>query len=160
VSNSFGAVLNDQLTLAQVHRVRRDLVYGTPAYDSYLEHKALTAIQQHPLVMLHAIARRLIVTTIDLHTLGWPYGIIEVLVFVVAVISAVATRRRFGPQHLLLLAVPVATILPYLALHVEPRYILPAVFVYLIWAALGADLVLARRFGHIERSGARPTVAA
>jgi hypothetical protein len=29
-------------------------------------------------------------------------------------------------------------------LHVEPRYILPGSFVYLIWAALGADLIWER----------------
>jgi 4-amino-4-deoxy-L-arabinose transferase-like glycosyltransferase len=144
VHNNFGAVLNDQTTLAQVHTVRPGLVYGTPAYDSYLEQKALTAIKDHPFVMLHAVARRVLVTTIDLHTLAWPSGIGEVLIFLLAVSVAVATRHRYPRQHLVLVAVPVATILPYLVLHVEARYILPAVFVYLIWVALGLDLALER----------------
>jgi 4-amino-4-deoxy-L-arabinose transferase-like glycosyltransferase len=154
VNNGFGAVLNDQVTLAQVHKLRPDLVYGTPGYDSYLEHKALTAIRQHPTVMLHAIARRAVVTTVDLHTLGWPWGLLEVLLFVLAVLVAVFTRHRFASQHLLLLAVPVATILPYLLLHVEPRYVLPASFVYLIWAGLGVDLAVAGELRHAPRSAA------
>ena len=125
VHNNFGAVLNDQATLTQVHAVRPGLVHGTPAYDSYLEQKALTAIKDHPLVMLHVVARRVLVTTIDLHTLAWPWGLGEALVVLLAVSVAVATRHRYARQHLVLVAVPVATILPYLVLHVEARYMLP-----------------------------------
>lgn len=155
VNNGFGAVLDDQVTLTQVHEARPDLVYGTPAYDSYLEHKAITAIRQHPGVMLHAVARRLWVTTVDLHTLGWPWGLLEIALFVFAVLVAILTRRRYARQHLLLLAVPVATILPYLALHVEARYILPASFVYLIWVGLGVDLALGRSFLRSRRPAGR-----
>jgi O-antigen/teichoic acid export membrane protein len=140
VHNDFGAVLNDQVTLVQVHHVRPDLSYGTPAYDSYLEHKALTAIRAHPGVFLHAVARRLVVTTVDLRTIGGPAGFLEPILFVLAVYVAIRTRRRYGRQSLMLAAVPVATTLPYLLLHVEGRYVLPASFVYLIWAGLGADL--------------------
>ena len=75
VHNNFGAVLDDQVTLNQVHAVRPDLVYGSPAYDSYLEHKAVTAIREHPGVMLHAVARRVAITTFGLHTLPGALGI-------------------------------------------------------------------------------------
>jgi 4-amino-4-deoxy-L-arabinose transferase-like glycosyltransferase len=145
VSNNFGAVLSDQITEEQVHSVRPQLAYATPAYDSYLKHRAVVAIREHPGVFAHAVARRLLVTTIALHTLGGPLIPLEPLLFVLGVLTAVLTWRRFARQHLLLAAVPVATILPYLLLHVEARYILPASFVYLIWTALGLDLLLARR---------------
>jgi O-antigen/teichoic acid export membrane protein len=144
VHNNFGAILDDQVTLQQVHRVHPGLVYGTPAYDAYLEHKAISAIENHPLVMLHAIARRILVTTVDLNTLGGSLGILEPLLFIFAVFVAVITRRRYRDQHALLAAVPIATILPYLLLHVEGRYVLPASFVYLIWAGLGVDLAYER----------------
>ena len=145
VPNSFGAVLNDQITEEQVHRARPQLVYGTPAYDSYLQHKALKAIGEHPGVFVHAVARRLLVTTVDLHTLGGLLSIVEPLLFILGLLAAMLTRRRFPREHMMLAAVPAATILPYLLLHVEGRYILPASFVYLIWAALGLDLLLERR---------------
>ena len=144
VHNNFGAVLDDQVTLNQVHAVRPDLVYGSPAYDSYLEHKAVTAIREHPGVMLHAVARRVAITTFGLHTLPGALGILEPILFVLAVLIAVLTRHRFGRENLLLAAVPIATILPYLLLHVEGRYVLPASFVYLIWVGLGVDLAYER----------------
>jgi 4-amino-4-deoxy-L-arabinose transferase-like glycosyltransferase len=145
VHNGFGAVLNDQITAQQVHRVRPQLVYGTPAYDSYLEHKAIVAIGDHPGVFAHAVLRRILVSTIDLHSLGGPLIVVEPLLFVLGILAAALTWRRRRREHVLLAAVPVATILPYLFLHVEARYILPASFVYLIWAALGLDLLLERR---------------
>jgi O-antigen ligase len=52
------------------------------------------------------------------------------------------TWRRFWRRHLLLVAIPVATIVPYLFLHVEPRYVLPASFVYMILFGVGADSAL------------------
>ena len=127
VHNNFGAVLDDQVTLNQVHAVRPDLVYGSPAYDSYLEHKAVTAIREHPGVMLHAVARRVAITTFGLHTLPGALGILEPTPAVLAALIAVLTRHRFGREGLLLAAVPIATILPYLLLHVEGRLRAPGV---------------------------------
>ena len=83
--------------------------------------------------------------TVGLHNLALPLGVFEPLLFVLAVLAAIWTRRRFGESHLLLASVVVATLAPYLLLHVEPRYVLPASFVYLIWLALGIDLIAERR---------------
>jgi hypothetical protein len=142
--NDFGAKLDDQATARQVALRRPDLRYGTPAYDAYLQHWALTAIRDHPFFFARVMAHRMFDSTVWLRNLQWPYGIVEPLLFIFAVAVVIVTRRRFLRQHLLLAAVPIATLAPYLVLHVEPRYILPGSFVYLIWAALGADLVWER----------------
>ena len=144
----------DSVRLRAAQRAELDLRYGSPQYDSYLEHKARVAIEEHPGVFVEALARRLLVTTVDLHTLGGLAVILEPLLFILGVLVAVLTRRRFARQHLMLAAVPVATILPYLLLHVEARYILPASWVYLVWVALGVDLLLERRHAALERVAA------
>jgi 4-amino-4-deoxy-L-arabinose transferase-like glycosyltransferase len=145
VGNSFGAMLDDQATARQVARVRPDLVYGTPAYDSYLEDRATSAIVDHPDHFARVVARRAFVTTVGLHTVALPFGLFEPILFLLAVAAAIWTRRRFAEPHVLLASVVVATIAPYLVLHVEPRYVLPASFVYLIWLAVGIDLLAERR---------------
>jgi 4-amino-4-deoxy-L-arabinose transferase-like glycosyltransferase len=145
VDNDFGAVLDDQVTERQVHREDPSLVYGTPAYDDHLREKAIDAIADHPGHATKVVVRRAFVTTIGLHNLDLPLGFAEPLLFVLAIAVAIATWRRFPRENAFLAAVPIATLLPYLALHVEPRYMLPASFVYLIWLALGIDLLLERR---------------
>ncbi len=145
IHNDFGALLDDQATARQVAREDPSLVYGTPEYDDHLREKAIDAIGDHPGHFAKVVARRAFVTTVGLHSLSLPVGILEPLLFLVAVAIAVATWRRYSRQHTFLAAVPVATGLPYLVLHVEPRYMLPASFVYLIWVGLGIDLLLARR---------------
>ena len=145
IHNDFGALLDDRATARQVAREEPDLVYGTPEYDDYLRDKATDAIADHPGHFAEVVARRAFVTTVGLHNLSLPAGILEPLLFLLAVFVAVLTRRRYARQHLFLAAVPIATVLPYLVLHVEPRYVLPASFVYLLWVALGIDLALERR---------------
>ncbi len=145
VDNDFGAVLDDQVTARQVHREDPSLVYGTPEYDDHLREKAVDAIQEEPGHFAKVVARRAVVTTVALHNVALPVGLLEPLLFLLAVGVAIATWKRFPREHAFLAAVVVATLLPYLALHVEPRYMLPASFVYLIWVALGADLLLERR---------------
>jgi hypothetical protein len=145
VHNDFGAVLDDGLTAQQVARVRPDLHYGTPAYDAYLEDQATSAIADHPDHFARVVARRAFITTIGLRNLAMPFGIVEPILFVLAVAAAIWTRRRFAESHVLLASVIAATIAPYLVLHVEPRYVLPASFVYLIWLAVGIDLLAERR---------------
>lgn len=142
VQNDFGATLDDQVTAAQVKQEDPKLVYGTPQYDDHLKTKAEDAIRDHPGHFAKVVARRAVLTTVGLRNLDFP---LEPILFVLAVGVAIITRRRFAQQHLLLAAIPIATALPYLVLHVEPRYMLPASFVYLIWVALGADLLLERR---------------
>jgi len=72
----------------------------------------------------------------------------EPLLFLAAILTAILTaaltRRQWWRRHLFLLGVPAATIAPYLVLHVEPRYILPGSFAYIILFGLGADLLVGR----------------
>lgn len=145
VDNDFGAVLDDQVTERQVAREEPELVYGTPEYDDHLRDKAIDAIEDHPGHFAQVVVRRAVVTTVALHNLSLPAGLAEPLLFLLAIGVAIVTWRRFPRQHAFLAAIPVATLLPYLLLHVEPRYMLPASFVYLIWASLGLDLLLERR---------------
>ncbi len=179
VPNTFGARLDDAGTFQQVHAVRPDLVYGTPAYDSFLESWAIRAIRNHPGFYIKLMAKRFIDSTALLRNTEWAgtvlspaqsgLGLIsyirhrptnflafllEPLLFAAAIATVIATRRRFGRSHLLLISVVVATLFPYLFLHVEPRYILPASFAYLIWTALGIDLLTERlRRGAARESG-------
>ena len=73
-------------------------------------------------------------------------GVAEPLLFMIALLTAALTWRRHWRRHLLLVVVVFATIAPYIVLHVEPRFALPASFAYMILAGLGADLVLSKRF--------------
>jgi hypothetical protein len=175
VHNDFGAVLSDNLTFQQVHRVRPDLVYGTPAYDSYLQHKAVQAIEHHPTVYLEAVALRIATTT--LITFNWGatsplsyrsatgsgplayaldrpfdllYGLFEPAVFVLAMIALVLTWRGRGREHALLIAALLATLVPYWLIHVESRYVVPAMLTYIIWIALGLDMILERLFARLR----------
>lgn len=167
--NNFGAVLDDGATYKQVHDVRPDLVYGTPAYDAFLESWGIRAVRNHPGFYVKLMGKRLIDSTALLRNTDWAgnvlspgqsglslgsyirhrFGnflaiVLEPFLFLVSVITIVLTRRRYGREHLLLIALVIATLFPYLFLHLEPRYILPASFAYLIWTALGIDRLIAR----------------
>lgn len=131
--NGYGAVLSDTVTANQVHRARPRLVYGSPAYDAYLQTKALDVIEAHPGFEARLIIHRLFEATFGFAGL-----------FLISLAVAIATRRRFGYGHRVLAAVIVATTAPYLLLHLESRYELPAVFAYLIWTGLGVELLAAR----------------
>jgi 4-amino-4-deoxy-L-arabinose transferase-like glycosyltransferase len=148
IHNDFGARLDDAGTFGQVHAVHPQLVYGTPAYDSLLASWARHAIHEHPFFYLELIGKRLVDSTVLLQNTEWGGGtfakVLEPLLFVLSVLTILATRRRYGRSHLILAAVVVATMLPYLFLHLEARYILPASFAYLLWTSLGADLLLER----------------
>jgi hypothetical protein len=56
----------------------------------------------------------------------------------------VLSARRYLRQHLFLFAIFLGTVVPYLILHLESRYVLPASFIYLCLVGLGADLLLER----------------
>lgn len=146
--NSFGARLDDAGTFAQVHAVRPDLVYGTPAYDSFLATWARHAIRLHPGFYAKLVGKRLIDSTVLVQNTDWGGGVLakllEPLLFVVSLVTIIATWRRYGRGHRILFAVVAATLLPYLFLHLEARYVLPASFAYLLWTALGIDLLMGR----------------
>jgi 4-amino-4-deoxy-L-arabinose transferase-like glycosyltransferase len=160
--NNFGAVLDDTATYRQVHTVRPDLVYGSPAYDSFLETKAIRAIRTRPGFYLKLVGSRIAKATLLLHNDEWTrprvpveVGLAKILepgLFVFSILVLVLTRRRFGRSHAVLAAIIAATIVPYVLLHLEPRYVLPASFAYLIWTALGVDLLAERLASRSIRS--------
>ena len=160
LSNNFGAKLDDLATFEQVHAVRPSLVYGSPAYDSFLMSWGTRAVRQHPGFYLRLVATRLVKSTVLLQNTDWtgttpaptPTGALEPILFVISFFTVVVTRRRFGRSHAILVAVVVATILPYLFLHFEPRYVLPASFAYLLWTGLAIDLSIARLQRRMSKS--------
>jgi 4-amino-4-deoxy-L-arabinose transferase-like glycosyltransferase len=164
IKNNFGAILDDRITYNQVHAVRPELQSGTLAYDSYLQEKAVVAIREHPGHETLVVLRRIVLATFGITSLIpsatlKSLSYLEAFLFLFAIMIAMATRRRFPHQHLLLVAVLVGTMMPYVALHLEVRYMFPAYFAYLLWASLGVDLVLERLRGsdifHLPRSWAR-----
>jgi 4-amino-4-deoxy-L-arabinose transferase-like glycosyltransferase len=165
--NTFGAKLDDGATFAQVHAVRPGLVYGSPAYDSFLLSWGTRAIREHPEFYARLVGDRLLNSTVRLHNTDWTNSspapslasALEPLLFVISLLTVLATRRRFGRSHAILAAVIVATILPYLFLHFEPRYVLPASFAYLLLTALAIDLVAEPLLGRLSRRGGRASAA-
>jgi 4-amino-4-deoxy-L-arabinose transferase-like glycosyltransferase len=156
--NNFGAVLDDAATSRQVRHEQPNLQYGTPAYDDYLLTKAKRAIEHHPGFYAKVVARRIALSTVFLRNRNWigrrelwvegvAANVAEPLLFVLAVATAALTWRKYWQRHLLLLAVPLAVIAPYVVLHFEPRYVLPASFVYMILVGFGADQLLVRKGG-------------
>jgi 4-amino-4-deoxy-L-arabinose transferase-like glycosyltransferase len=168
--NSFGAKNSDYTTYQEVHRVRPDLHYQSPAFDAYLQHKAVRTIEQRPLFYLKLVARRAALATIwtfntewmhggstspSAYGHGWlsfalhrPFNLLEVmlqpLVFLLAMLALAFTWSRRARAHAILIATTLAVIVPYVLLYLEFRYVLPAAFAYFIWIGLGADLLLAR----------------
>jgi 4-amino-4-deoxy-L-arabinose transferase-like glycosyltransferase len=159
--NDFGALLDDQATERQVLAQHPDLRYGTPEFDAVLREWATDAIKDHPGFYAELVARRAVNSTLLLRNTEWAGDVpalsaagpvdlavlaLEPLVFLLGLLGVALTwaRRR---RHLVGAAVIAATIAPYLLLHQEPRYILPASFVYLVWIGVLADRLLARRAG-------------
>ena len=64
------------------------------------------------------------------------------------------TWRNRKEQHVFLIVLVLAVLLPYVAVHVESRYLLPAVPAYFIWIGLGADR-LVQRVEHRSHRAAR-----
>ncbi len=167
--NSFGAVLNDDVTFEQVHRERPKLAYATPAYDSYLRHKAVRAIAADPGYYLGLLGRRVVSAAIPLGQRGRlerakaaldPAGDRPVtglvrrgpelatallaaaagpLLLTLAVIGLASTWRHSRREHALLLAVAGATFAVPVLLLVEWRYVAPATFVYLVLGGVALD---------------------
>jgi 4-amino-4-deoxy-L-arabinose transferase-like glycosyltransferase len=177
IHNNFGALNDDSATYTQVHRVRPDLVSESPEYDSYLGAKAVHAIKGHPLFYAKVVARRMLISTVAMYSSVWMYhggespfryhsrtgrsllsyvinrpayllqSVFEPAIFMFAMLALVFTWRGRAREHTLLVAIVFTVLIPYWILHFEARYALPAAPVYLIWIALGADL-LAERVTH------------
>jgi Dolichyl-phosphate-mannose-protein mannosyltransferase len=174
IHNNFGAHEADQATIAQVHRVHPNFLAESPEFDAYLGHLAVPAIEHHPLFYLRVVARRVVLSTVALYDSAWmlagaespvayrartgggllsyvvhrPLDLLqsglESAVFILAMLALALTWRGRAYQHTLLLGVLLSALAPYWILHVEARYVLPAAFLYLMWIALGADLLYER----------------
>jgi hypothetical protein len=171
IHNNFGALQDDLAAYAQVHRVRPDLIFASPAYDEYLQQRALHAIVGHPLFYARILGRRVVLSTVALYESAWMYqtgespfryrtrtgkglfsyvlhrplelleSAYEPALFMLAMLVLLLTWRRWWREHLLLIAAALSALLPYWLLHFEARYALPTLPLYLVWIALGADLL-------------------
>lgn len=187
--NNFGALLDDAATAQQIHRVRPDLEYNSPAYDEYLRSRALHVIARHPLYYAELVANRVLLSTVALYESAWMYhggespvlyrtrtgrgllsyvvrrplplleSLFEPALFAFAMLALACTWRRYRRRHLLLLATALSAMIPYWLLHLEARYVLPVLPVYLILIALGIDLLAARGL-RPARARQRPLAAA
>ncbi len=184
--NNFGATfggLGTTETERIVRRERPDLVVESPAWDNFLLHKAIKAIEGHLLFYGRLLLYRTAQATVWSSYAFWmhrgavapweyrggllaylverPFNVLEDMlepaVFLLGMLSLGLTWRRWRKAHIVLLTVVLATIVPYIPLLIEHRYILPAAFAYLIWIALGADLLVER--WHTGRKRAISVVA-
>lgn len=170
ISNNFGGDYSEGPLEAKIHRLRPDLMPESPAWDAYVKPFFIEAVEQHPLFYLEVLAHRVALATVLVHENLWmrrgagsvvgyrggllayvadhPFGTLKYalqpLVFVLAMLGLVFTWRRWRKQNAILVAVVLTVLVPYLAMHVEERYLLPAFFAYFIWIGLGADLLVER----------------
>jgi Dolichyl-phosphate-mannose-protein mannosyltransferase len=162
--NDFGGKFTPQEIEAMVHKARPSLRLESPAWDAYLKPYAVKAIEQHPFFYLETLVHRVgLATVLPDETLGADSGVIygagggvahrifvildygmQPAVFVLALLCLAGTWRRSRRENMMLLAVVLSVLLPYIAIHVEARYLLPAAFAYLIWIGQGVDLLLVR----------------
>jgi 4-amino-4-deoxy-L-arabinose transferase-like glycosyltransferase len=170
VPNNFGAVLSDEKTYEHFHRTNPNIRADSPAFFSLLTHLAVKAIENHPLFYLKLLARRTALATVWARGILWmhggtvspfayghgilsyivnrPFNLLQMLLspitFVLGILCLGFTWRRWRQEHIILIATILIVIIPYILTFLEFRYILPAVFTYLIWIGLGADLLLER----------------
>jgi 4-amino-4-deoxy-L-arabinose transferase-like glycosyltransferase len=180
--NDFGASLKTSVTKEEVRRVRPDLRFESPAWDAYLEPWVVHAIEHHPLFYLKTLAYRVAIATVWAHDQLWMHRgsppvftykggllaliferplavaqyMLQPLAFLLAMLALGFTWRGRRAHHLILIATVLAVLVPYIAISVESRYLLPAAFAYFIWIGLGADLLMQ---GIQARSASVPTAA-
>lgn len=189
IHNDYGVNGNEAVIWEEVHKERPNLIYDTPEYDDYLREKALHLIERHPLYYTGLVARRVFLSTVGEYESGWmhangespflyrtrtghglasyvinrPFNLLEdalqPLVFVIAMLALIFTWRGRRREHAFLIAVVVATLVPYWIIHSETRYVLPASLAYIIWIAVGADVLAERVSARVRSRSARvPTI--
>jgi 4-amino-4-deoxy-L-arabinose transferase-like glycosyltransferase len=72
---------------------------------------------------------------------------IQPIAFLGAMLTLALTWRRWRRQHVLLLAVLLSALVPYIIVNLEPRYALTAAGIYAVWVGLGVDLLAERAHG-------------
>jgi 4-amino-4-deoxy-L-arabinose transferase-like glycosyltransferase len=153
--NHFGATGTDANAVETVRRIHPDYAVGSPKFDSVLVRKSLSAIAAHPLFYAKLVGRRLLHATVlpTSTTTASGSGLFRLLsllqpaLFLFAAATGVFLfrRLRWWRGNLALLgAVAAATVLPYVAIHLEARFILATSFVYIILAGAGISAVTQR----------------
>jgi 4-amino-4-deoxy-L-arabinose transferase-like glycosyltransferase len=180
--NNFGAVRNNGATAAEVHRTHPGLVVESPAYDNVLLGWAIRAIVHHPFHYAELLAYRT-AQAAWLYEPEWmsapstplaynggpaafvihkPLSLIEdaldPMILLAAGLTLALTWRRWRQEHAMLIAIALATLVPYILILVQPRYVLPAEFVYFIWVGLGIDVLGHQLLSRLQSHGSSARV--
>lgn len=185
VHNNYGVHGNEAVIREEVRRARPNLLYDSPEYDDYLRERALHFIERHPLYYAELVARRALLSTVGEYESGWmhangespflyrtrtghglasyvinrPFNVLEdalqPFVFVIAMLALIFTWRGRRREHMFLIAVVLATLVPYWIIHSETRYALPASLAYIIWISVGADVLAERVSARVRGRSAR-----
>lgn len=107
-----GQASSDSDATGYVQKHRPGVKGMAPESDSFLLRSAFDTIRSHPLRYLHLIARR--------------------LAYLLPCLLVIVVWRRWRDGGLMLLAVAVATIVPFIPIGGDTRFYLPAAFAYLI----------------------------
>lgn len=116
-----GQAPNDTEATKFVQKHRPGLKSAAPEADKFLLRSAVDTITAHPLRYLQQIARRLF--------------------FLAPCVLVVFLWRRWKIESLMLLAVAVATIVPYIPIGGDTRFYLPAAFAYLMLLAMAGSVI-------------------
>jgi 4-amino-4-deoxy-L-arabinose transferase-like glycosyltransferase len=182
IPNDFGANFSEGPIKATMRRVRPDLVFETPAYNAYVEaldkKHFIAVVEQHPWFYLEVLAHRVALATFLVRENLWmrrgagavlrypggplafvvkrPFELLEYalqpLVFILGMLGLWLTRRRWRQQNMLLLAIVVGVLAPFMVVAGTTRYVLPATFVYFIWIGLGVDVLVERIRARTKRA--------
>jgi 4-amino-4-deoxy-L-arabinose transferase-like glycosyltransferase len=117
-----GGAATDEAAAAAVRRDNPKARYGTPKYDEVLLRKAGRLILDDPWLYLRRVLRR--------------------ARFLLPCLLVVLVWRRWKKEALLLAAVAVATVVPYLFIGDDTRFYLPAAFAYLILGAMASSVIV------------------
>lgn len=176
--NDFGGNFSEGPIEADIHRIRPDLVAETPAWDAQVKPFFVKAVEQHPLFYLEVLAHRVALATVLVHENLWMRrgagavfdhkgGLVAFVVdqplvafeyalqpgvFLLAILGLALTWRRYRRQDAILAAAVLCVLVPYLAMHVEERYLLPSFFAYFILIGVGADVSIERIRARLRRS--------
>jgi 4-amino-4-deoxy-L-arabinose transferase-like glycosyltransferase len=183
-ANNFGETFSEEAITAKIHRAHPDLIVDTPAWEAYVKRYVIDVIEQHPFWYLKLLVHRVAIATIWQferewmhieaghwsHYRGSIFGFVvthpldtledalEPAVFLLGMLGLGLTWRRRRQRHAMLVALVLAVLVPYIVLHVEARYLLPAVPAYLIWIGLGADCLIERVAARSRRGRVRMVV--
>lgn len=168
----------------RIHRIRPELMPETPAWEALLKPIVVETLEHHPLFYLKVLAHRVALATVLMNETAWMSsgagdvfgsagGIfssivkrplivledaLEPFVFVAAMIGLALTWRYRTREHALLIALALSVLLPYIALHVEARYLLPAFPAYFIWIGLGIDHLYVRARARLQAGETTPAM--